>query len=151
MSAPSFIDSTGKEWRPVCTVNSVRLFERATGIGLFEAVFDTLDKAADATDAETVPGKDLMAMSKRIFGSFEPLMIFLQECVREDPDAAELSLEDFCRRVGKDQVLDAIMCALAILLDFFPTVDPDKRAEEALGPFAPTHGGTSTKQPESQE
>jgi len=151
MAAPSFTDCAGKIWRPVCTVEAVIRFERATGIGLFQAIFETLEKATDETDAETVPGMDIMRMSKTIFGSFEPLMVFLFECVREDEATQKLSLEDFCRRVHKEQVLDAMMCALGTLMDFFPQVDPDKRAEEALGPFAPTHGKTSTESPESPE
>jgi len=151
MIAPMFTDCEGHVWRPVCTVQAVRLFEGKTGIGLFEAVFNTLQSATEENNPESVPGKDLMDMVKHIFGSFDPLMVFLYECVREDDQAKKLTIDAFCRRVRKEHVLDAMMCALSVLMDFFPTVDADKRAEEALGPFAPTHGETSSSSPESQE
>jgi len=132
MEKASFTDASDREWHPVVTVRVVREFEKASGIGLFEAVFDTfvtnagqLKKGAEMPETSY---KEVFQVAQKLFGRMEGLAVLLYEgCRNGEGDVVDafkhpVTFDNFCDAIQPEQVSDALTCAVASLFDFFPSM-----------------------------
>jgi len=119
----TFRDAKGREWHPKVTARVIRDFEKVAGIGLFEAIFDSfIEKGLDKIE----PTDDqVFQMAKKLFGRIGNLTYLLyQSCCNSAGNAysapvdeflKEVSYDDFCQAITKNEIDDAIAA-------FFPSL-----------------------------
>ncbi len=161
----TFRDAAGREWHPKVTARVIRDFEKVAGIGLFEAIFDTFIEEglgeAEPTDNQ------IFKISKKLFGHIGNLTYLLyQSCCNSSGNAyasavdefmKEVSYDDFCQAITKNEIDEAIAAAIAALFGFFPNLAAMSNAqgEDGDGPAtSPPEAGpgkTSMNSPGSGE
>ena len=133
-----FIDSEGSSWIPRVTVNTIRRFEDRTGIGIFEAALQTIlqDQTDNPTGDEAEEGVSLhrvVEMSSAIWGKVGNIGIFLYECCVPLHDREALGVDEFCERITKENISDAMSISLTCLFEFFPDIKGTDDTEESGG------------------
>lgn len=157
-----FTDAKGRVWSPRIDCRVVDAFERHIGVGVFEAVFDSMlstqniESAREGRDPNAAIGTAaVLSMSKALFGKIGSLSFLLYEACRPgsdpslmpsacfgDPDAAPegehgeaVAFADFRAAIGKEELESAMTVALHALLDFFPKMDGAAKGGDGNGPF----------------
>ena len=126
-----FTDVNGKEWFPKITLRVVRNFEQLTGIGLFQAVFESLEQL---TKTDTVQNGMLSleqtnSLCKSIFGHVGNMGALLYEACVPITDKERISLDDFLENIQQEQVTSAMICAFGALIEFFPVPSEEEQKE----------------------
>lgn len=158
----TFRDAAGREWHPKVTARVIRDFEKVAGIGLFEAIFDTFIE--EGLDKVEPSDEQVFKMAKKLFGHIGNLTFLLYQscCVSKGgPFAAvdeflkEVSYDDFCQAITKNEIDDAIAAAVAAIFGFFPSLafmnEGEGETGKAGSPPEDGPGKTSTSSPGSEE
>lgn len=144
---PSFTDSKGRLWCPRVDCRVVMEFERSTGRGLFQDVFEALSASGPVNDEKALAFSQIQIakIGMRIFGHVGNIMLILYEGCRPSPGGEpeafvptdpmmkreKVSYADFCSSVGQEQIGAAMLTAIKALLDFFPDLSKEQQKEEA--------------------
>ena len=130
----TFTDKHGKAWTPKVTLRAVAEFERRTGIGLFEAVFQTL---SETPSEDKVSLQRMSGLVSGFFGKLEHLTYFLWESCRYEAERilgdsgdGPMTFDDFADRIEGPQLFEAVACAINALVAFFPEPRPEEEEEE---------------------
>lgn len=142
-----FTDSKNRRWVPKVTALTVRNYERRAGVGIFAAVFDSLDHVLEGEDDGKYTMKAITQLCKSLFGSTDNVIYFLYECCVDPKDREEVTEEDFYSSIGRPQIHRALMCAITAMYEFLPEAEEwQKTKAEGKGDSAervPTSGKTS--------
>lgn len=179
--ATSFTDVKDREWFPRLTMGALDEFERHTGVGVFEALFDIMFGKIAQTEIDAgeddpqeviakavagglgvnVDSKTLLDIGRRVFGKVGNLRFLLYECCKNskgavvDDAGSEVNYFEFGHAIQKKHLGPACACAFGILLDGFPDMsEAVGELRKAGQPGRPPEGGpgeTSTNSPGSPE
>jgi hypothetical protein len=160
----TFTDAKGREWHPEVTGRVIRDYEKLSGVGLFETVFNVfIEDKMSLEDAETTEPKEtqVFRMARALFGNFGHLQFLLYESCRGtrnkanavvDDMAQEVEFNDFCDAIKGESAMGAIVAAVEALFEFFPDLSDiggkggTTESDPEDGP-----GGMSSSSPPSPE
>ena len=113
-----FRDSKGRAWIPKVNGLHVKNLEQKTGLGLFDAVFIAVEKFKGNDDQAA------MSIIKNIFGSVWHAYFFVWDSsYKIGDDGLEISFDDFCGSIEKDQFTPLLKVSLDALLDYLPSAE----------------------------
>lgn len=143
--AIQFVDSKGRKYTPRINCRVIERWERATGRGLFEAVFSVLAKGAQGG---TLDPNKMFELAQGVFGHLGNTLFLLYEACRPAADAkvtatveektadgyprireVEVEYNDFLDSVTPECVFPAVVLTVNSLVEFFPVpgeTDPTK-------------------------
>ena len=142
----TFTDKKGRVWHPTMDCRVLALFEKATGKGVLQEVFEAVaEQDGDKPDLELASRK-VFQLGARIIGHIGNLMFLLYEGCRPHPTGAPIAFvpehpeqsgesvvfDDFCAAVDGSCINEAMLAGTLAILDFFP----EPESEEEGGPLA---------------